>query len=641
MVMNKKHTAHFLICCFFILSLPAFSQIQHKYWVKFTDKEGSPYTLSNPSEYLSPKSILRRTTYNIPLDASDLPVNPSYVSQVESVPDVTVLYASKWLNGVVITIPERSLAVNALNTIRALPFVTDTFKVKKYKLNIPEPAPLDADSPGFARQAQTGSSAYNYGGSYWQNAQLNVPCLHDQGFRGQGMTIAVMDAGFSRVDTYYIFDSLRSRGGIKGTQNFADGGTNVYLGGNHGTMVLSCLAANSPGRILGSAPMADYWLFRTEEPRETISEEYNWIRAAEFADSVGVDLITTSLGYTDFDDPVQNHSYATLNGRTAPMSIAANMAARKGIFVLNSAGNEGAGAWRYISVPGDADSICTVGAIDSIGQVAAFSSVGPTYDKRIKPEFVARGVGTWVSEGTYAGFPGNGTSFSTPVLTGAVACFWQAHRQFNNIKILDTLKKNASNHCAPNNSMGWGIPKMCPEKILIRSAATLEFKARHSGIKVRFIAMSPSAVSDSVYTQADGSYSIHLSSGAYRLEFSKDYYETTIYDGGDQSLLIDLCSSIKALHLKRDPAYPFTSEFDFVAYTDPLNTRLELRLSDLDYTAIHIKLTDLSGKTLFSSDVNPDQTRFGIDTATLADGIYLVSVKTSLGDKTKKVLKRK
>ena len=305
-------------------------------------------------------------------------------------------------------------------------------------------------------------SGFNYGGSYWQNKQLNLDCLHNKGYRGKGVTIAVLDAGFYNVDINPLFDSLRAYGRIIGTRDFVNGGTSVYEDNYHGMAVLSCMAANKPGVILGSAPDSFYWLLRTEDVNfETISEEYNWIRGAEFADSVGADILTTSLGYTQFDNSTQNHNYSTLNGKTAPMSIAATIAARKGLFVLNSAGNEGGGSWQYIGVPADADSICTVGAVDSLGIVANFSSTGPTFDGRIKPDLVARGVGAWVSFSNGQCGPGNGTSFATPILAGAIACFWQSHSNYNNIKLLDTLRKIASNAINPNNSIGWGITNMC------------------------------------------------------------------------------------------------------------------------------------------------------------------------------------
>ncbi len=636
MVMNKKIFSLALVVYFSLCSVNLFSQF--KYWVRLKDKTGTPYTISNPSAFLTSKSILRRTTYNIPVDASDLPVNPSYVSQIAGVTNVTVLFCSKWLNGVVISVPTRSQAVTALATIKTFSFVLDTTKVKKYNPNIKEPVNTNPQTEvPFARTSSETSGGYNYGGSYWQNKQVNVTCLHDMGFRGQGITIGVMDAGFANVDTYNVFDSLRNRVGILGTRNFADGGTNVYLGSTHGTAVLSCMAGNKPGRTLGSAPLANFWLFRTEEGGETLSEEYNWVRAAEFGDSVGVDMFTTSLGYTDFDYPEMNHTYSTLTGRKAPMSIAANMAARKGIFVLNAAGNEGAGSWHYVSVPGDADSICTVGAIDSLELVPAFSSVGPTADGRIKPELVARGVGAWICDGSFDGYPGNGTSFATPILAGAVACFWQAHRSYNNIQILDTLKKGANNHCSPNNSRGWGLPKMCPVKILIKSSALLSERTSHSGIKVKFIAISSTAQTDSTYTTTDGTYSIYLSAGYYKIVFSKNYFVTEYYNNTANTML-DICYLLSQVTLKPSPGAP-EIPFDFTVFADRASLQMSLLLTDAGYEYITIDVYDLNGKHLISREADANATTIQFDIPALTDEIYLIKVKTDKGTKTKKVLK--
>lgn len=434
------------------------AQSAKKYWVRFNTKNGTPYSINNPSAFLTQKSIDRRQAFNIPVVESDLPVNPSFVAQVDNISDIQVLYASKWMNGVVISTSN----MNSLASVKALPFVSDTFKVNKYRVNfgqVPAMAAAQTQEPLLQKNQ---ALAFNYGASYWQNKMLNVDCLHNQGFTGLGIIIAVMDAGFFGVDSYAFFDSIRAYGRILGTRNFVNGGTNVFANSTHGTMVLSCMGANLPGKLVGSAPHAEYWLFTTEETgNETISEEYNWIRAAEFADSVGAHILTTSLGYTTFQESSQNHNYSDLNGRTAPMSIAANLAARKGMFVVNSAGNEGASLWQYISVAADADSVCAVGAVDSLGVYSAYSGKGPTFDGRTKPDLVARGTGAWVCfDGTTA-FPANGTSFSAPILAGAVACYWQAHKSFSNIKILDTLRHTASNANNPDNFIGWGIPNMC------------------------------------------------------------------------------------------------------------------------------------------------------------------------------------
>jgi len=447
---------------------------QTKYWVKFKNKNGTPYTVSNPSAFLTAKSIQRRTTYSITVNQSDLPVTPSYISQVEAVPNVTVLYASKWINGVVVAVTNTA----ALSTINSFSFVASSAPVNRLKLSIPK-----IEEPGIElnKAMAAPASTINFGGSYWQSNQLGVDCIHSQGYRGQGMTIAVLDAGFLNVNTNPVFDSLKNRGGILGTRDFVSGNTNVYDDDSHGASVLSCMAAIKPGVIMGTAPRADYWLLRTEDNaspnplNETPSEEYNWIRGAEFADSVGVDIITTSLGYSLFDNSSYNHSYSQLNGKTLNMSIAATMAARKGIFVLNSAGNEGANMWMYITVPADADSICTVGAIDSLSNVASFSSVGPTSDGRIKPDLVARGAGSYVSYSNGVCGQSNGTSFSCPILAGAVACYWQKHISWNNMKVLDTLKKTASNAGSPNNQRGWGTPNMCGVIAGVKESASQPF----------------------------------------------------------------------------------------------------------------------------------------------------------------------
>ncbi len=455
---NKQFSTSLVLLLFFLFGSLLSAQTAKKYWVRFTNKTGTPYTVNNPSAFLSQKSINRRLAYNIPVVENDLPVNPSYISQVAGYPGVKVLFASKWLNGVVLS----STNMNSVNAIKGLSFVNDTFQVNRLKVSFTEPPLEVSTAKTLNHNKQSNSGAYNYGNSYWQNKQLNVDCLHNQGFRGTGITIAVMDAGFFGVDSYKFFDSIRGRGKILGTRNFVNGGTDVYNNSTHGTMVMSCMAAILPGVLIGSAPDAEYWLFTTEEGgSETISEEYNWIRAAEYADSVGAHILTTSLGYTTFDKSNQNHSYANLNGRTAPMSIAANLAARKGMFVVNSAGNEGAGLWQYISVAADADSVCAVGAVDSLGVYAAFSGKGPTFDGRTKPDLVARGVGAWVCFNDTIPFPANGTSFSAPIVAGAVACFWQAHKSFSNIDILDTLRKTASNANNSNNLIGWGLPNLC------------------------------------------------------------------------------------------------------------------------------------------------------------------------------------
>jgi serine protease AprX len=227
-------------------------------------------------------------------------------------------------------------------------------------------------------------------------------------------------------------------------------------------MVLSCIVGNTPGQLIGTGPKASVFLIRTEDvASEKPIEESNWIVGIEYADSVGVDIATTSLGYTTFDSPFTSHVYADLDGKTSPMSIAATMAARKGIFVLNAAGNDGGNSWNFIGIPADADSICSVGSVDGSGINSGFSSKGPTADGRIKPDLSSRGQGSYVCGSSGNFFGGNGTSFATPILAGAVACLWQANPTKTNMQIMQALKSSATLALNPNNNYGWGIPNMC------------------------------------------------------------------------------------------------------------------------------------------------------------------------------------
>jgi serine protease AprX len=476
--MSKKLLFALTFIASFIFSDVMYSQ---KYWVMFKNKTGTPYTLSAAGAYLSTKAIQRRIDQGIALDNTDLPVTPSYVSQVDAVSGVTILYRSKWLNGVVISVTNTI----ALTTINTFSFVQTTNKVNKYKLTFPfaETNPQDINEE-YKTQSPT---AFNYGLAVGQNTMVGVDCLHNLGYRGQGMTIAVLDDGFADVHIDNIYDSLFLQNRLLGTRDFVTGDTLVFEDDSHGAKCLSTMAGCSPGTIIGSAPKAKYWLLRTEDiGSETISEEYNWIRGAEFADSVGADVCTTSLGYTTFDNGgpnANNHNYSQLNGKTAPMSIAATMAARKGMLVLNAAGNEGGGSWYYVGVPADADSIIAVGSVGTNGSYSGFSSHGPTSDGRIKPDLCAQGGPGYVC---YSGCNfGNGTSFATPILAGAVTCLWQYKKAATNFQIMAALKATADSAATPNNRIGWGIPNMCAAaSYSILSAVSVPSHEKDASVKI-------------------------------------------------------------------------------------------------------------------------------------------------------------
>ena len=452
-----------------------------KYFIQFTDKNNSPYSISNPSAFLSPRAIQRRTNQGLAIIQNDLPVNPAYIDSVRKVSNVIVLNNSKWFNGAIISTTD-TIALNAINSYT---FVAKLIPVKRVKgesgkissskfqvssFRFEQPA---ADNP----QPVTAAS-YNYGPSFNQINQLNGVCLHNKGFRGEGMVIAVMDAGFWKADSLPAFDSLRVNGQILGKWNYVDNDSLVYGSHTHGEMTLSTMGGNMPGQIVGTAPKASYWLFITEDVQsENIIEEYNWASAAEFADSAGADVLSTSLGYTEFDSVKINnvmvanpasHTYADMNGHTCPSSIAHHIAASKGMVPVCSAGNSGWSSWHFIGAPADADSALSIAAVDSMGNLAGFSSRGPSYDSRVKPNIAARGQDAIVGDPGTGGIQfASGTSFSCPITAGMVACLWQANPGSTNMQVANAIEQSANIHTAPDTLTGYGIPDFCLADILL------------------------------------------------------------------------------------------------------------------------------------------------------------------------------
>jgi serine protease AprX len=423
-----------------------------KFWVSFKNKNNSPYTVSNPSEFLSQRAIERRQRYNIAIDEKDLPVNPDYVSFLEGKGTV-VLTRSKWMNAVTIEVSDTSI----LDTLRQFSFVKSIEPVFGTKIQHSS----EVETSTAVVRINASDPYAEYGSSLKQIALSKGHYLHHNNYLGQDMVIAVLDAGFRKVDIIEAFQHLYTQGRLLGARDFVNGNITVTQDSadGHGTNVLSTMAGYLPGQFIGSAPKASYWLLRCEDsPTEFRIEEDNWIAAAEFADSVGADIINSSLGYSDFDDTAMNYTYADMNGKTARISQGATIAARKGMIVVNSAGNSGNNPWRYITAPADADSILAVGAVDSNGVAAKFSSRGPASDGRVKPDVMAQGFQTVVISTSGQVGKGNGTSFASPVMAGLTACFWQAHREKNNIEIINLIREHSSLFSAPNDSMGYGIP---------------------------------------------------------------------------------------------------------------------------------------------------------------------------------------
>ena len=518
----------FFIATFFSFHLSA--QFT-KYIVSFRDKIGTPFSISDPSKFLSARAIERRTRQHISIDETDLPVVPAYIDSIRSVANVTVLDQSKWFNDVCIQTTDSS----ALGKINSFPFVVKTKPLKRW-MN-PDPAHRNQSADTITKDKFTeqikgitsplsppvSSNYYSYGNSYDQIHIHNGEYLHNQGFRGQGMLIAFLDAGFYHYQSLPAFDSVNLNNQVSDTYDFVANEASVDEDFYHGMMCFSVIAGNIPGQLVGSCPAAKFLLYRSEDvASESPVEEQYWIAAAERADSSGADIISTSLGYNQFDNPVFDYTYSDMNGHTSLIARAATIAARKGMIVLAAAGNEGDNSWHYIVTPGDADSILTVGAVDVSGNVASFSSYGPSSDGRVKPTAASVGSGTALSSTTGPIQVGYGTSFATPDLAGLVTCLWQAFPEFTNMEIIEAVKKSSSIYSHPDDRIGYGIPDfkkayedLSQQRASKNAAAILgnqSIKVFPNPFKDKFtVLIKPSITSTGTFRLYDGSGKLYFS----------------------------------------------------------------------------------------------------------------------------------
>lgn len=456
----------------------SFAQINSgdKYFVEFTDKDNSPYSMENPEAYLSQRALDRRERYNIDIDWYDLPVNPQYIEAVANI-GVEVSNPTKWFNGIVVETNDPS----KITEIEALPFVKSTVKnvflgdeknviADESSLSLNKPFGMNEKyeiaAPGLKSQR---AIMLDYGEAFNQIDMIGGIALHDQGHQGQGMVIAILDGGFTYTDQMAAYDSLYMNDRILSTRDFVSGGINVYQGSTHGTAVLSTIGANLPGQIVGTAPAASFHLIRTEDTgSEYLIEEYNWVSGAEYADSVGADVINSSLSYKTFDDPAQDHTYQEMDGNTAPSTRGADRCMSRGMIVVNSAGNDGnSGTWPWVGAPADGDSVFSIGSVNAQGQYSSFSSIGPTADGRLKPNFVAQGSGTVVASINGGTATSSGTSFSSPIIAGMTACLWQVDPNMSNMDVLNAIQLSASLASNPNEEMGYGIPNYDMASIIL------------------------------------------------------------------------------------------------------------------------------------------------------------------------------
>ena len=416
--------------------------------VMLTDKRGTTCSLDAPEQYLSWRSLQRRRRQGIAVDSTDLPVSPIYLDSLRG-RGMEIVCKSKWNKCVL----EKTESQDARDMLQRLPFVREAMTV----FSSPDSIKLTErekvkDTLNITKSPDFGV----YGVAEEQIKLFNGVPLHEAGFRGRGMLIGVLDGGFMNADKIPAFKDID----IVGVKDFGTPHTDDIFGeASHGTMVLSTMAMNLPNMFVGTAPDASYLLVRSEvSATESLAEEDYWAAAVEYADSVGVDLINSSLGYNTFDDKSTNHRYRDLDGWTALNSRSASMLARKGIILVNSAGNSGNNTWKKIGTPADASDILAVGALTKSKVNTVFSSVGPSADGRVKPDVMAMGTACSVVDADGTLGKKNGTSFASPLTCGMVACLWQSLPNKTALEIMDLVRRSAHQYDTPDNIFGYGIP---------------------------------------------------------------------------------------------------------------------------------------------------------------------------------------
>ena len=446
----KKHwiTIFFALIC---SGVCAQNKTVKKYWIEFSNKKNTPYTVNAPQGFLSPRAIERRKKQGIPIVESDLPLDPLYLEKVHQT-GARVQHVSKWLNAATIIADSNSVAaIELLDFVKKIEFVG-----RHFTKSTQQSGPSGQSLKNYIKP----NPYHRYGYGRHQIQMVNGDILHDIGYRGKGVLVAVMDGGFINVNHMPFFDSLRTTQRLLQGKDLVDMDDEIFESATHGSEVLSVMASNLPGLFIGTAPDAHYICIKTEDTRgEYLAEECHWVAGLEYADSLGVDVVNSSLGYTSFWDKSMNYAYEDMNGQVSRAARAADVAHSKGMIVVNSAGNSGGDAWKYIGAPADANNILTVGATDYYGNRAYFSSFGPTADGRLKPNVSAMGNGIIVAKvNEYKVKLGNGTSFSSPLIAGMVASLWSAFPEKTNDEIIEAIELCGSQADRVDNKLGYGIP---------------------------------------------------------------------------------------------------------------------------------------------------------------------------------------
>ena len=435
-------------CLMAVFAVSASAERTYKYRVNLRDKAGTAYLVDRPEEFLSDRALARRKRQQLPVDETDLPVSQAYVQELLGM-GARLVTTSKWNNTVVLEVEDTLV----MDRVASVPFVTQIKKVWTQPDSIP--------TRNKNRKKEVTNDVKKTGNLYGKALQqINIhggDSLHAAGFMGKGMHVAVIDAGFYNADRIKLFKKLD----LLGIRDFVNPHSDIYEEHSHGMMVLSCMAANKKDVFVGTAPEASYWLLRSEDndTEQPVEEDY-WAAAIEFADSVGVDVVNTSLGYYNFDEGYDAYRYRDLDGHTSLMSHSASMAADKGMVVVCSAGNSGADAWKKITPPGDAENVIVVGALTKELINADFSSIGNTADGRIKPDVMAIGAPSVVSSTSGTVSKANGTSFASPTMCGVVVCFWQSCPWLSAKEVVKAVQQAGDRSDFPDNIFGYGVPNL-------------------------------------------------------------------------------------------------------------------------------------------------------------------------------------
>ncbi len=647
---------HFLYLLFFTLLYSTASAQYSRQIIQLKNKAFNTFSIANPSQYLSARALQRRTRYGIGIDSTDLPITQRYLDSIRSVPNVQVLSVSRWLNQVLI----RTTDLNALNRVNNFPFVQSTGAIAPIPSFIQEPVnkfteTITTTDPEPNRPEQIEGDTLNYGNSYAQVHIHEGEFLHNKNFTGKGMVIAVLDAGFQAYKTITAFDSVRLQGRILGERDFVNFDNSVNEDHPHGMQCLSIICANWPGRMVGSAPAASFWLLRTEDAgSEYPVEEFNYVVGAEFADSAGADMISCSLGYNNFDDAQFNHSYAQLNGNTVSATIGADFAAKKGMLLTNSAGNEGSNSWQYITAPSDADSVVCVGAVNTSGGIAGFSSRGIPADPRIKPNVVSVGVGTVIAGfGNQPTF-GNGTSYSNPNLNGLIACLWQAFPEYNNKKIMDAVYQSSDRFANPDKTYGYGIPNFKKAYRILKKEKNLGLFGADYWLKA-----NPNPFSDTIKVdfagQKDGTAVIQLiqPNGTVIAEktiaieeqelYSTNFLNLANFPPGNYTIRYNDSSNIKTATLKKLTGFDFAQDWMLV-FPVPYRNQFTVAIKAPAAGTAILRLINSNGQLLETytkqaalNEVYSYQFKTG---RLLPAGIYYVEYNDGVNKKVKRVVRQ-